>query len=382
MKRLSIYLLGVVIVLVFAFFGLRLMLLGRLTMPTTAEFVALARQQQPLAQAIADYRADHGVLPRSLGELEPEYASKATRDPRVSFDGEVLHIRADAPHTGVYYRFSKGNEGWFVGGDFGNGPLPLPKISSTRPARSSDETDAKRLQEYDRRIQADVKNEGDLWRSHKDKIIFLVSRNRTVDAIDACRAAIKQLPDWWRPRMSLLYLLPKDAQANEEIAFQRWVDENPTFVHHWLMSKYLRDQARDVDAIAALERAAQASLADQDADAAWVPEAYAFDAAAFAAMHGKPKLVLAITDVWERPRGSYTYHDDNLHAFRAAAYLELGDFDRANANLARVLAASKDHAIWARNLDHLAAAVQSKDQAFIYDANWDAGEWVLFDLEK
>lgn len=379
MKRFFIVIVCISIALLFTFFALRFMLMGRFTAPTTTEFVAIAQRHQHLAQAISDYRADHGVLPRTLNDLVPEYLSSVERDWRVSFNGrDVLTIHADVPHTGIYYRFY-GEEGWFVGGDFGNGPLPLPKVSSTRPVRQASEVDRSRLVEYDRRIQADMKNEGELKRSYRDKIAFLVSRNRTTEAIEVCRAAIKQLPDWWRPRMSVLYLLPGDGRAADEIAFLNWVDEKPTFMNYWLKSKYLRDQNRQADAIAALGQAAQSSLAVQDSDASWVPDAFAFDAAAYACRQAKPELTLSITEVWEKPRGAYTYHNDNLHAFRAAAYLALGNFDQANANLERVMKASKSQGLWARNLDLLAAAVNSKDQSFVYDASGNVSEWVLFE---
>jgi hypothetical protein len=110
---------------------------------TTADYTNIAKQWNPTVQAIYDFKAEHGSYPKQLSELVPKYISQfPTTDPRGpgffdDFDGQTLFVWV-APHTYVIYIFTPGgDEGWACNGDFGVGPLPLPKLASTRPTTTA-----------------------------------------------------------------------------------------------------------------------------------------------------------------------------------------------------------------------------------------------------
>src|SRR5271170_1909343 len=157
MRILGWTFLVIVLLAVGGHFALNFLFFGRLTAPTTADFAAIARQNQYVVQAIYDFKADHGMLPQSLADLVPKYLPTMP-GVMVMYDGDSLDIPAHAPHTGVYYSFRADQEGWFVGGDFGNGPLPVPKPASTHPPLAGNELIKTRIAEYDRRIAADPKS--------------------------------------------------------------------------------------------------------------------------------------------------------------------------------------------------------------------------------
>jgi hypothetical protein len=117
-----------------------------------------------------------------------------------------------------------------------------------------------------------------------------------------------------------------------------------------------------------------------DQDEMWVPQAFAFDAASYAYQQKRFKLVLNIARVWASPRGIYSYVDDDIYAFRAAAELALGRFDAAKSDADKAVAANAKQAMRAGNLDKLKQAADSQDQNFIYDPGTlnCGGGWSLF----
>jgi hypothetical protein len=109
--------------------------MGRLTFPSQVEYVKIAKKYVPLVQAMYDYRRDHGSLPPSLGALVPNYRASVPGLPEVYYNPDVaLVIHAPAPHTGITYNFDPQREGWSSDGEFGFGPMPLPKLSASAPA--------------------------------------------------------------------------------------------------------------------------------------------------------------------------------------------------------------------------------------------------------
>jgi hypothetical protein len=112
--------------------------MGRLTFPTEREYVAKAKVYVPVVQAIYDYKADHGSMPAKLQDLVPAYIASIPDPTEIAQYDEVgLIIRAYAPHTEILYNFAPDHEGWSAGGDFGTGPLPLPKLSSNHVGHPS-----------------------------------------------------------------------------------------------------------------------------------------------------------------------------------------------------------------------------------------------------
>lgn len=120
----------------------RLVFLGRLTKPTSEEFVVIAQKHQYIVQAVYDYKAEHGNWPKGFDDLIPRYLpARPGRPEDISLDAQWLTIHVPFPHTAVCYCFAEGTgmEGWSARGDLGTGPLPLPNGASTRPALTPDQ---------------------------------------------------------------------------------------------------------------------------------------------------------------------------------------------------------------------------------------------------
>src|SRR5262249_38320717 len=161
-----------------------------------------------------------------------------------------------------------------------------------------------RLAEYDRRIAADRRETTYyVQRNYAQKIAYLVWLGRKSEALGSCRAAAVRFPDWWRPRMSAAVLAGPPGAAQAGAGVRAWVVQHPTFIHYWYLCRYYRDRDRHEDAVSVLREAVKHSLADSDPDGVWSPDAYAFDAAAYACRRRQPELVLEITRLWEKPRG-------------------------------------------------------------------------------
>jgi tetratricopeptide (TPR) repeat protein len=328
-----------------------------------AQQQSIAERHQYIAQAICDFRARSGMLPEDLQELVSTYLSALPTNSSAIYSNGTLAIHAGWPHTYVGYSFRSGNEGWTSGGDFGIGPLPVPRVTPSVVPRSGDDLVRARLAMYDRRIAAAAEN----LLQRTEKIAYLLSLKRREDAYSECDAASLAQPAWWRPQLGLALLAPPEKTQAAETRFCSWVERHPGFVHYWYLAHYYRSLGRTQDALAALRQGAKYPLEDVDPDAGWVPHAFAFDAASYACRQQDPTLVLAITDTWSSPRGVYNYASPDLPAFRAAAKLALGRIREARADADTVIATSRTRAIWAGNLDQLDSAISRKDRSFVYD---------------
>ena len=363
-------LLVILLTLTGAYLTLRRMVIGRWFLPSASEYVALARPNQTLAQAICDYRADHGMLPQEFADLVPAYIAAVPNSRSVSFAQQRLWVYPDyARRFGVQYDFRPGREGWYRGDE----PLPVVRPPSTRPVLTGETLVAARLAEYRRRIAADRPDKCRVRLNYAQEIAYLALADRRPAALAVCATAERELPDWWRPRVSALWLARPEDAASAEREYRAWADHHPSFARYWYLSRYYRERGRHDEAIAALREAAKRSPDSSDPDSAWTSDAYGFDAAAYACQQRQPNLVLDIADVWVDP-----YTNESPYAFRAAAELALGRFDAAKAHLDRVVEASKTQGLWAGHLDRLGRAVAAKDRTFVYDPGKLPGDWVLF----
>ncbi len=374
MKIVARILVVIFLIIVMGHFAINLLFFGRWTQPGMNDFAALARQNQYIVQAICDYRADHGMLPQNLSDLVPGYLSSLP-GPMVFFDADSLDIPANAPHTGVYYSFRPGQEGWYVGGDFGNGALPVPKVASTRPSLNGETLITTRVAEYDRRIAADPKR----LQNYVEKLDYLYSVNKTGQVLATCQVAARKFPQWWRPKMVTAMLADSNSRPAAEAGLRSWVKANPSFIHWWYLCRYYRENGRDNEALAALENAVKYPLQNIDDDEDWVPAAFAFDAAAYTYQQRQYGLVLEIVRVWASPVGVYNYFDNDIYAFRAAAELELGKFADAKADAQKAVGANAQQAMWAGHLTELREAADRQDQEFVYDPGNLCGDWTLFE---
>ncbi|MFO0936324.1 MAG: hypothetical protein U0798_07425 [Gemmataceae bacterium] len=335
--------------------------------------VQTAERYHYIAQAICDFHAQNGLMPIDLQELVPEYVKSLPNNASQIYHRPILSFEYDLFGTYIHYSFKTEEEGWYSSGTFGIGVIPISKVIPSVTPQVGDALVQARLAVYDRRIR-DPERE---MNSRYEKISYLVSLNRTDDAYRECRAAVEVHPNWLLGQYGCIIFAPVIESQMAESRFRKWVEGNPAFIHFWYLARYYRDRGRTKDAVDAIRQGVKHPLEDVGYSV-WVPHAYAFEAATFACQQKEPELVLAITEMWADPRGVYNYPDDNLPAFRAAAKLALGHFAEARIEADRVIATSRQRAIWAMNLDALDSAIQRKDRSFIYDPGKKSDGPLLF----
>lgn len=335
-----------------------------------------AKEHVPIVQAIVNYRAETGLLPYTLDDLQRRFPVDIPEGVGWSNNGSIgsLYIFSGIR---ISYEFDEGNyEGWH--GRFAN--VSLPKVTPTVSVVTGQQRVEAALAEYDRRI-ADYQEEEDNCRIRTAKMAMLFSLGRSDDLHAECLAARKVYPDWWRAQYGAVKFSPDICRAEHERALTAWVERSPGFVHSWYLANYLREEGRHAEALVAIKKGSEHPLTSLDDDATWVPHAFAFDAATYACQQNAPNVALAVCDSWSRPEGVYDYPSKDLPAFRAAALLQLGQIEEAKSAIAKVLAAEKKSRLWAGNLDQLHAAIKRGDREYIYDPGQvyeGFGQWKLF----
>ena len=374
-------------------FGFNYLLWGRITgPPKTKDFEAIAREGQPLAQAISDYRSDHGLLPESFSDLVPAYLPQRPKE--WSWDGTCLTHRSGAPHTIVGYWFVEGDLAhWKVRGEYQNQELSVPGPIEKKSSVSADAIFATRLAEFEKRINTKPRD----FYAYRDKIDFAIFSKSNDIAIAECERAAKVLPNWWLPPMALAVLRTNDTQAEQN--FKSWVQVHPTFINYWYLSRFYRDKDDNDAAFAALDTATASAFSSDAAqldevkrdfrlavqgkpsqpsksitetpdDAYWNSDGFANDAARFCGENRNYALVLKIIRHCEI---------ENM-ALQASAELGLGQFDAAIAD-AQKAAVSDPQSVWARNLPQFLQAAEAHNTNFWFETREDEdSDWALFQV--
>ena len=105
---------------------LNLFCIGHIHYPTTADYENIARDGQPILQAICDYRSDHGSLPQTIDDIVPAYLHQKPEGWDYDKYNCLSHY-AGFPHTYVGYWFEGGNaDEWRLWGEGGNYRLNVP----------------------------------------------------------------------------------------------------------------------------------------------------------------------------------------------------------------------------------------------------------------
>jgi hypothetical protein len=128
-RRMAACLIGSGCVALLALLMIRCMGLDRLW---TIDQTAIARQGQPIVQAIYEFRWQQGTWPVSLDDLVPDFLPSRPEG-LWTFSNGCLITLTGLPHTGICYDFSRPDEGWQSKGDFGKGKLNVPASPTTRP---------------------------------------------------------------------------------------------------------------------------------------------------------------------------------------------------------------------------------------------------------
>lgn len=384
MKALKI--IGGVIICIFAFgiilhFGLRYLLTGRLTLPSDSEYEAIAKSGQPIAQAIEDYRGDHGLLPLVLSDLVPQYLPKLPES-GWRLGRPMLSHTAGLPRTYVSYSFTEGGE-WRVWGAWvKNHRLNVPGPVMKKPALTGEALFQARLAEYERRIEhhPDTEYFNDRAKEfYEDKIDFLGLANRPELLRAECERDAKIYPKWWFPEMALAESDQLD--TNAENRFVAWVHQHATFANYWLLARYYRDRDNTGAALAALAEGATSTFELYPDSGRWSGYGYAFDAARFSYENGKYELTLELCRHCE-PEAGY-WGGCTLLEYVAASELKLSQFDAAITNTEQVVAIAGREPMQVdvdpKNLTKLLAAAKAHNTNYVYHANdAESSEWSLY----
>lgn len=387
-------------ILAIGWFGFNYALWGRFTgPPRMKDFEAIAREGQPIVQAISDYRSDHGLLPESWSDFVPAYLPKKPKD--WSWEGTCLLHRAGFPHTVVGYWFLEGDSAhWHLSGDYGsqaiNVPNPVIKKSNV-PAGTIFNS---RLAEYEKRISANPTE----YHAYADKIAFVVFSQSNDVAISECKRAAGLFTNWWLPPMALAELQTNDSQAEQN--FKSWVESHPTFINYWYLCRFYRDKDEYDAAFAALEKAAESSFVSQATqvvewqhelqhavqgkpskpitetpdDAYWIPEGFALDAARFCCENRRYELALRIIGHCEPDEGSWEgqWGVENM-AYQASAELGLGRFEAATDHARKAAEMGGAQSSWAAKLPLFLQAVEAHNTNFWFQAEGgESSGWTLF----
>ena len=121
-----------VLVLLFApiafYFGPNVIMFGKLTWLAPADFVvAVERRCVPVVRAMKEFERDHGRRPNRVEELEPAYLPE-DRNVRARVQNGEFECWTMFNHV-IEYRFTPGDEGWYVRGVYTNGRIPYPPVT-------------------------------------------------------------------------------------------------------------------------------------------------------------------------------------------------------------------------------------------------------------
>jgi hypothetical protein len=355
---------------------LRFLLLGRLTLPSEAEYEAIAKSGQPVVQAIYNYRSEHGLLPLELSDAVPMYLPKAP-EKDWQFDGDRLSHNAGIPRSYVSYSFV-GEEGWIVWGeDIDQHRLNVSGPINQKPVLTGEALFNAQLAEYERRINHHPANEDDkesIRQFYGDKIRFLGLAKRQNLLRAECERDAGIFPDWWLPQMALAE--SGELNTGAERQFAAWVRQHSTFANYWYLARYYRDKGDKVAALAALEQATGSLYEEYPEDGQWSGSAYVRDAAQFSYENGQYELALKLSRLREQ--------DEDVLGFEAAAQLKMMQFEPATTNAQRLVDIWEQYK-WPPHVQETALleAAKEHDTNFVfrpelYVKYYTNSQWVLF----
>lgn len=391
-RTFAIIAIALIAFIVLAWCGLNLFAWGRISgAPTQREFEAIAREGQPLAQAISDYRSDHGVMPDSQSDLVPAYLPKWPKDWEY-YQGNLEHY-CWLPHTRLTCFFDESTNRWGFVGEYAQGrtinvPGPLIKKSSV----TAETVFANQLALFEKRITSKPRE----WYAYSEKIAFTALSGSNALAVAECDRAVNVFPNWWMPQMALAKLLTNDVQAEEN--FKTWVQAHPTFINYWYLSRFYREKDNYQAAFAALEQAVGSSFTSVDDeiedlklqlrqaasgkpskpspvnddidDASWGSDSFALDALRFCYQQRKYALALKIIQHCKVKDSPYI----------ACTELGLGQFEVAIAD-AQKTAQSDAQYEWSRQLSQFLEVAQAHGTNFSYSDTDDAtSDWTIFTM--
>lgn len=352
----------------FIFFG------GRFTMPSESEFEAIAKNGQPIAQAICDYRSEHGLLPLELPDLVPTYLPKLSKVSGPGWEFEDGRLRHDAgiPRSYVIYTFV-GKEEWSVLGEgISSHRLDVAGPVFRKPTLTGEALFNAQIAEYERRINHHHDSQylnDNIKEFYQDKIDFLALAKQQGLLRAECERDARKYPNWCLPQIASAW---SDASGSEsEKQLVEWVRQHETFANYWYLSRYYRNKGDIPKALAVLEKAAASPFELYPPDSIrWSGYSFAFDAAQFSYEKSNYDLTIKICKHCESEPGSWG--GCTLLEFEAAAELKLSKFQSAITNAQHVVAIASQNPMSAEiapwYLSKLLEAAKAHDTNFEYHA--------------
>lgn len=324
--------------------------------PSAAQCLAAAEEGQPVVKAILEYKHRIGLWPQRVEDLEPGVRTQASKQWTYfwSHSGYLVFERPVSLGGGVKYVFPD-REWRMYAYEKPDRVLSILTPRFDAPEISEEERTQNTLTELTRRIAREPE-EIVHWQG---KISFLRRLERIAEARQECDECALRFPRHWWPQMARAYIDAERGKANEAAAaFREWVAGNPSFAHYWYLSEFYRTIGAVEQAIGALADARQYELASGPNDTL-VPSFFACEAAAYAYQQKQFALALEICDVWERFGGA-----SSCNALRAAAYLALGEFDKAEANMRKALHQESYKGVWIEITPSLKSAIESRNKSY------------------
>jgi hypothetical protein len=121
--------------------GPNLINFGRLSSLTTADFVADVKEEDMrTVRAMKEFQGDRGRLPNDASELVPRYLSHQPEEKMGATVHQGQFYRYSRWNHRIFYDFSAGTEGWYVGGALARGRIPLPPVKLTLTTKPATQT--------------------------------------------------------------------------------------------------------------------------------------------------------------------------------------------------------------------------------------------------
>jgi hypothetical protein len=118
------------------FFGPHVILFGKLTTPTPADFAGCVTPDcVRIVRAMKQYQLDHCVLPDRPEQLIPKYLGSEFPDQMHLYASGGFYTLSNDNDL-ITYDFTPASEGWYVNGEFVHGRIPVGAVSlnpSTQP---------------------------------------------------------------------------------------------------------------------------------------------------------------------------------------------------------------------------------------------------------
>lgn len=327
------------------------------------------KQTTPLIDAAGEFKVRRGLWPAKLADLVPEFLSNLPASGiEYRWDPEGtstlwLAVGVDSSNgrgKHVVYVFDGLDQGWYCG--FEGRLQPRYKIDPLRsPLPSPSDADIDHaLSETARRIEANPKDQI----HHKFRVSLLYKAGRFQPARAAALVWIRAFPRDFTPRYALMDIERKLLAGLDRFESSiEWERKNHASFGRW---RLFNSPNTNTGAAGRLSAAAELPFASSDAE--WlIAEMAAYEGAYHKLERHRYREAIQICDLWQAAAEKrFESCDASYFAIRAAGYLKLGEFDKAEADIERIQTRLENGLVWADGIEALRSAVRRRDSEFEY----------------